>query len=725
MYLTTAHIGKAAANANLLKGYNNTVVMDGISPPRSLPLTVQALNKGAKPSFFSLSLVPTSKRKMAIATKSSMKPVHQTGESEYNPITLSDEQILEQIYTTHVHEHAETKFDVDSLFTLVENILKRSTHIVDSVVQGSQLSLEHFDDKTAPLSFNSPICTLKQISSELSCKPPGEEIAHRTTLTILNKLSSYSWEAKAVLTLAAFAQEYGEFWLLTQLQPTDPLAKSLAVMKRVPVHTKAAALQKHRQAIVELNSLIKSTLQVIEHIFELVRLTSYDAKDVTAIEQIPVDVYWTIITVAAIVTQIDAIITDSEPKQDLYYFGQKINITLSKLRKQIALSRQQIYEAEYYRELRKIFQTPTEIMEVLKYLIFPKDAPQQLYDGATQTMVNIDVIRKKNVFLFISTLDITDEEIAVLRPVYDHIKTNEQYKIVWLPIVEEWNETQIKKFESLKTKMPWYVVQHFGTIAGFKYIKEEWQFKKKPMVVVLNHQGKVLHPNAFHLIQVWGLRAFPFTISVQETIDKETNWVATIVSGIHPSIETWIKEEKYIFFYGGRDKEWIQKFTNDATVLSKEAKVPIELFYVNEDDKNLYSRFWSGIESMFVTKVHKTEDIVTQEVQKILSYKNENAWAVLSKGPTVVVSGRGNSILETVDEFENWRELVPTKGFEFSFKEYHERIVRTTHRCSFVQIPNVAGKLPETLKCSECSRTMESYISYKCCHDDGNGNGAN
>ena len=60
-----------------------------------------------------------------------------------------------------------------------------------------------------------------------------------------------------------------------------------------------------------------------------------------------------------------------------------------------------------------------------------------------------------------------------------------------------------KKFEFLKSKMPWYVVQHSGPIAGYKYIKEEWHFKKKPMVVVLNPQGKVQHANAFHLIHTF------------------------------------------------------------------------------------------------------------------------------------------------------------------------------------------------------------------------------
>ncbi|KAF7837532.1 protein SIEVE ELEMENT OCCLUSION B-like [Senna tora] len=641
-----------------------------------------------------------------MAPKLSLKSLLQGGESEHNPLTMSDEQILEQIYSTHVH--TDTKFDVDSLFTLVDNTLRRSTHIVDNVVQGSQQSSEQVDDKIPQLNFSSPLCTLRQISAEMSCKPPGEEIAHKTTVAILNKLSKYEWDAKAVITVAAFAVEYGEFWLLAQLQPTDLLAKSVGVLKRVPLLTRPASLQKHRQPILELNNLVKATLQVIQLIFDLEKLTSYDTKDVPAlipaIEQIPVDVYWSIITVVAIVTQIDCLTTDSEHRQELSHYGQKINVILSKLRKQITLCRQQIAEAEYYRKLRKLFQTPTEVMEVFKVLIFSSDAPQPLFDGATKTTVKLEVLRKKNVYLLISTLEITEEEIWVIQRVYEGIKTKEQYKMVWIPVVEEWTEQLRKKLEVLKARMPWYVVQVSGGIAGYKYIKEEWHFKKKPTVVA------------------WGMKAFPFTTADQDRIHDEINWVGPIVRDIHPTIATWMKEEKYIFFYGGKEKEWIQQFTKYATALAndaviKEAKISIELFCVEKEDKNLLSRFWSGIESLFVTKVHKTVDAVTQEVQKMLSYKNETGWALVSKGSSVILSGHGTTILKTVAEFEKWKEIVIKRGFEVSFKEYHDRIVRTTHRCSHLEIPNVAGKLPDTIKCPDCPKTMEIFISYKCCHN--------
>ena len=121
-----------------------------------------------------------------------------------------------------------------------------------------------------------------------------------------------------LLTLAALALDYGEFWLLSQLQPTDLLAKSLAVLKRVPLITKLAASPKHSQTVAEFNNIIKTTLQVVERIFELEKLSlelNYDTKKVPALAlargQIPIDVYWAIITVVAVVTQIDCLTTDS------------------------------------------------------------------------------------------------------------------------------------------------------------------------------------------------------------------------------------------------------------------------------------------------------------------------------------------------------------------------------------------------------------------------------
>ncbi|XLR31851.1 LRR receptor kinase SERK2-like [Arachis hypogaea] len=53
-----------------------------------------------------------------------------------------------------------------------------------------------------------------------------------------------------------------------------------------------------------------------------------------------------------------------EYKQELSHYGQKINIILSKLRKQITLCNLQIVEAEYIRKLRKLFEVAYLLREL-------------------------------------------------------------------------------------------------------------------------------------------------------------------------------------------------------------------------------------------------------------------------------------------------------------------------------------------------------------------------
>lgn len=192
-----------------------------------------------------------------------------------------------------------------------------------------------------------------------------------------------------------------------------------------------------------------------------------------------------------------------------------------------------------------------------------------------------------------------------------------------------------------------------------------------------------------------------------------------------------IQEEKYIFFYGGKDNEWIQQFTKKATALAndpviKGARISIELFCVGkgskgEDDIGILGHFWNCIESFFFSRTHKKTDSdpLTQEIQKLLSYKNESGWIVLSKGSRVVATGHGTTIMKVLDEFEKWKGYAREIGVEICFKEYHDKLIEMDRPCCRFDVPITAGKIPEHMKCPHCPRVMETFISFKCCHLDG------
>lgn len=159
--------------------------------------------------------------------------------------------------------------------------------------------------------------------------------------------------------------------------------------------------------------------------------------------------------------------------------------------------------------------------------------------------MNIDVLRRKNLFIFMSSLDITEDDISILKPVQDTIlKRKENYTIVWVPIVDKWTGELVTKYSTLRSQMPWYSVDvqsDSSPIAGLRFIKEEWQFKGQPTLVLMNPLGKVENANAFHLLRVWGLEAFPYNEEAQEIVSAKINWLGPIVKTIHPTIENWVQ----------------------------------------------------------------------------------------------------------------------------------------------------------------------------------------
>lgn len=125
-------------------------------------------------------------------------------------------------------------------------------------------------------------------------------------------LSSYTWDAKLVLTMAAFALNYGEFWLLAQIYSTNPLAKSMATLKQLPSIIEHTVHLKPR--FDALNNLIKVMMDITNCIVQFKELPSlYISSDdpalTTAIAHIPTAVYWTIRSVVTCATQISSLTT--------------------------------------------------------------------------------------------------------------------------------------------------------------------------------------------------------------------------------------------------------------------------------------------------------------------------------------------------------------------------------------------------------------------------------
>ncbi|KAJ6301864.1 hypothetical protein OIU77_016054 [Salix suchowensis] len=685
-------------------------------------------------------------------------------------LMMSDDNVvMKQIVETHAPDGREV--DVKPLLHLVEDILKRATLQIDTTSQANAVSEDRTDHAGFVPMLDSLSYTIDRVSSEIAYKALGGTDGHATTVALFNMLASYSWDIKLVLTLAAFAMNYGEFWLLAQIYSSNQLAKSIAILKQLPIILENSGPLKPR--FDALNNLIKVVMDVARCVVELKDLPpTYISHEVPALSSamahVPAAVYSTVRSVLACAAQITSLTTMgyefaklTTETWELSTLAHKLSNILEHLRKQLATCYQYIDEkrnVEAYQILLNLFEKiHIDNMKVLKALIYAEDDIQPLIDGSNKTRVHLDVLRRKNVLLLISGLAISNDELSILEQIYNESRNHEtrrdsQYEVVWIPILDhsvQWSDRITEKFESLQSAMPWYTLYHPSLMekAPIRFIKEVWHFKNKPILVVLDPQGKVVCPNALHMMWIWGSNAFPFTSLREESLWIEETWrLELLVNGIDPVILKWINEEKYIFLYGGDDVEWVRKFTNTARATAQAAGIPLEMVYAGKSSKREKIRlaiekiteeklsyawqdltliwfFWTRLESMFFSKIQlgkvDDQDPMMQEIKKLLSYDREGGWAILSKGSRVVINGHGTTVLPTMVEYDLWKEQVPVKGFDLAFAEHHEKIHDVAHLCCRFDFPMTAGRIPVTLKCPECNRSMEKFTTFLCCHDEG------
>jgi len=124
--------------------------------------------------------------------------------------------------------------------------------------------------------------------------PRGDRYVHQATMCILHHLRSYSWDAKALVTLAAFALEYGNLLYLSDIAtPDNLLTNSLKQLNQIQTRKDPATV------------LVALVMEVLQDIQEWTRLSSfgYDIVDVPslsdALQEVPVAVYWIIASLIA------------------------------------------------------------------------------------------------------------------------------------------------------------------------------------------------------------------------------------------------------------------------------------------------------------------------------------------------------------------------------------------------------------------------------------------
>ncbi|CAL5421235.1 unnamed protein product [Camellia sinensis] len=381
---------------------------------------------------------------MAAAIVPAEGRVHQARGDRHIFATSDEDAMMKQIQTTHVPDGREV--DVKPLIYIIEDIMHRATPSIPGLglpLVSAQLdTLE--DVRTLQDGFSDMLELLTYPINRISCE--------------------ISCNSKVVIALAAFAVNYGEFGLVAQLYPSNPLAKCVAFLKHLPDMLKRTdSLKPKFEALI---NLIKAMLDVTKCIIEFKELPSqYITPDMSemvfAIAYTPTAIYWTIRSIVAYASEIMNLIGMGHKYmtlevEQLSSLGYKVNNIHNQLQKQLIKKDTLIH---FTRLLASWRQYTSTTRRSLKALICAKEDQLPLIDGNTKKKVHIDVLRRKNVLLLISNVDLFYEEHLFLHQLYieaqQHPKEN-QYEVVWIPVMKEtipWDEVHQNKFEHIQASI--------------------------------------------------------------------------------------------------------------------------------------------------------------------------------------------------------------------------------------------------------------------------------
>ncbi|XP_057984513.1 protein SIEVE ELEMENT OCCLUSION B-like [Hevea brasiliensis] len=227
-----------------------------------------------------------------------------------------------------------------------------------------------------------------------------------------------------------------------------------------------------------INELIHAIMTVIKCVLQFSVL---DPKYFEAEEQpsAPTEIaratYWTIYSVVTCSSYIAKLVglrnqnTMAEMTSQLKTLASKVSSMQKVL--QVKFSHRK-HEIETYKWLINRFNTYQD-HTILSDLFDVEGGKTALVVGHdNKKEVDINSLKGSNVWLLISGPDACHAEMKTLTKLYLKLQTKEQnrYHIVWLPIVDEFNE---REFSSLQSLMPWYTVRNPKIIkpVAIRYIR--------------------------------------------------------------------------------------------------------------------------------------------------------------------------------------------------------------------------------------------------------------
>ncbi|CAL0320387.1 unnamed protein product [Lupinus luteus] len=436
---------------------------------------------------------------------------------------------------------------------------------------------------------------------------------------------------------------------------------------------------------------------------------------------------------------------------ELSSLAYRLNNIYSILKEQVDVCQQEIERNLHGKLLSLVDEVQTDNQKVLN-LLFASNNYVSLKDCPTQVKLGVSELKNKIVLLLITKPQLFSlEELLLLvqQTCDDHSSDSlrDSYKIVWVPLPssDTWTDAEDTSFNFLSDSLPWYAVWKPRSLSSavVNYIREEWNYKEEPLMVVLDSNGKVTNNNALDMVKIWGARSFPFSASKEAELWQDQKLtMQLLLSDINPLLAYWVKEGKNICIYGSENLAWIQQFNDNITQLKKTG-LQLETIYVGNNQlseqhikeimttttaKNLsvllsftkLQFFWLRLESMRRSKLRQGNtqgsDHALEELSALLDMNDkEQGWAVFGNGSlTNILRLQGEKVVELLKKYHEWGENVHKLGLLGAIRNFLEPSFVAGPCSHFYLVPSNEELITQgSVVCEMCMHPMKKFVVYQ------------
>ncbi|KAJ1685294.1 hypothetical protein LUZ63_016684 [Rhynchospora breviuscula] len=500
--------------------------------------------------------------------------------------------------------------ETDALMKIVENVLNVSSKLYEPNGQ----------EKSA-LGAIGPI--IHKISCEVSSNCSEIQGLEQRILRLLKSLEKFNWDAKIAITLAGFATNYAEFFLIDEVYTKNTTAISLLQLKRLGQKDIGNNGDTVKELVTKMTCIAKNilTLKIIQD-----NHPSTISIDITDFQSAS---YWIIYAILLCSLEISGqevqrVLVDSIIKK----IDGICSHFISKLKEcQKHEQEQKIIKEQYEIYVRIFGRRHDDNVSILEPLLNCKEDEELIYSKDPMKNIKLKDLANGSVIIVLSSFDIDvyREEVSLIEAFSNKTNTNGLYHIVWLPIGHCNEET----YATLVSNKPWYYLRFKSlvrqTVVLKQYARKEWGFDEKPMMMVLDN-GEVIHHDALSLIQMWGDLAIPFKRDQETTLWRDHGKSLEfkfLLDYLHDDFTRVEKESdsQYACLFGGRmlqksreaDEKWFADLAEKLMKAANEwSNIKLKMAYLsaNKEEVNLETKIKTEVRDKIKINKHGKEQIL-------------------------------------------------------------------------------------------------------------------